>query len=274
MLGLSGEPLSDKIDERLSGVGMIRSEYLCRACKEYITTERCRKFIREYVSNICKIYYPAEVWYRTTEFLSSEINTLKGVDTIINEKHCYLGLRGTRRGLKYPDTFQLELENLAKVAQEYDNLNVLFPFIYDSSELVKAKKLLKKVKFPGKYGIMAEIPATILMLDKFCEQGISNITIGVNDLTSLTLGMERGQYADHSHPSVIKLITLANSIGKKYNIPVSVAGYVTKKLESICVSLEIDSFIVHYNALPEILDISAKHLKYLHFSKELRDKYV
>lgn len=273
-LGLSGEPLTNTIDNRLTGVGMIRSEYLCRIIKEYITTETCQKFVRDYVSNVCKLFYPNEVWYRTTELVVSEINLLKGADEIKVEKDCYLGSRGIRRAMKHLETFTLELENLNEVAKEYDNLNVMFPFIYDPKELEVSIETLNKVKFSGKYGIMAEIPSAILLLDEFAKQGISNITVGVNDLTSLTLGISRGECPDHTHPAVIKLIELANKIGQKFNIPVSVGGYVSIELKSICERIGIDSFVVHYNALPEILKIPKANLEYLHFSTELKDKYV
>ena len=273
-LGLSAEPITNTIDSRLVGVGMIRSEYLCRVCKEYITTKTCQQFVRDYVSNVCKLFYPNEVWYRTTELVVPEINLLKGADDIFEEKHYLLGTRGIRRAMRYIETFTLELENLSAVSKEHDNLNVLFPYIYDPKELEVSLEVLNKVKFSGKYGIMAEIPSTILLLDKFAEQGISNITVGVNDLTSLTLGTFRGEYSDHTHPAVIKLIELANTIGQKFNIPVSVGGYVSLELKCICEKIGIDSLVVHYSALSEVLNIPKAKLEHLQFSKELKDKYV
>lgn len=273
-LGLSAEPISNTISELLTGVGMIRSEYLCRFSKEYITTEKCREYIRNYVSSICKLFYPNEVWYRTTEMLVPEINSLKGADAIFEEKHYLLGSRGIRRGLRFPDTFILELNNLKEIANSYDNLHVLFPYINDPKELELSLNILNKIKFPGKYGIMAEIPSAILILEKFASMGISNITIGVNDLTSLTLGVSRSSYLDHTHPAVLKLIEMANEVGKKFNIPVSVGGYVSKKLDIACQDIGVDSFIVHYKDLPQILAISKTDLEYLKFSNELEDKYV
>lgn len=273
-LGLSAEPITDTIDDRLVGVGMIRSEYLCRAIKEYITTEACQKYVRDYVSRVCKLFHPNEVWYRTTDLVVPEINLLKGADAVFEEKHYLHGSRGVRRAMKYLDTFTSELGNIADIAKDHNNLNILFPYINDPHDLEVIIEILRKVNFPGKYGIMAEIPSTILLLDKFADLGISNITIGVNDLTSLTLGIPRGRESDHTHPAVIKLIDLANSVGKKYNIPVSVGGYVSNKLESICKSIGVDNFIIHYHLLPKIFSIPPESLLYLNYSTNLEDKYI
>ena len=274
LLGLSAEPITNKIDNRLDGVGMIRSEYLCRSCNEYITTNICQKFVREYVDNICKLFYPDEVWYRTTDFLSPEINILKGTDAFLNEKHYLLGLRGIRRAVKYPQTFILEMKNLSIVANQNSNLNVLFPYIGDPNELAVVLKILRKVKFNGKYGIMAEIPSAILLLDKFAEQGISNITVGINDLTSLTLGTNRGENSNHIHPSIIKLLEMAIETGKKFNIPVAVGGHVSINLESICKNIGIDSFIINYNYLSDILNIPHTNLEHMKLYEKLEDKFI
>ena len=250
------------------------TDHLDRACNEYITTDTCRKYIREYVSNVCQLFCSDEVWYRTTELVAAEINSLKGVDNIIIEKEHYLGMRGIRRAIKYPDTFTLELVNLNQISNEYKNLNVLFPFIYDPKELEKSLEILNKVKFNGKYGIMAEIPSTILLLDKFAELGISNITIGVNDLTSLTLGFSRGENSNHTHKAVIKLIEMAVNVGHKYNIPVSLGGYVSNELKSICEEIGLDTFIIHYNALSEILNIPSETLEYSSLHNKLTDRFL
>jgi len=274
LLGLSAEPITNTIDNRLEGVGMIRSEYLCRSCNEYITTLYCQKFVREYIANICKLFYPAEVWYRTTDFLSPEINILKGNDAVITEKHFLLGLRGIRRAVNYPSTFTIEMENLSVVSKQNSNLHVLFPYVSDPKELEEALKILHKVKFNGKYGIMAEIPSTILLLDKFAEQGISNITVGINDLTSLTLGTYRGEYSNNTHSSVIKLLEMAVRTGQRFNIPIALGGHVSLSLETICKNIGMDSFIVNYNYLPDIFDIPQNYLEYLYISEKLKDKFI
>lgn len=271
LLGLHAEPITDKIDSRLTGVGMIRSEYLCRSIEEYFPVKSCCDFVHSYVSNVCDIFSEQEVWYRTAELIVPEVNVLKGADRIIDEKHYILGLRGTRRGVKYQDTFQLELDNISDVAKVKNNLNVLFPYIKDADELEVCLKLLETVGFPNKYGIMAEIPSAIIGIEDFLSLGISNITIGVNDLTTLVLGTYRGSgYHNCTHPSVIKLIEYIVNKAKNKNVQVNVAGNVTSELCSICNDLGVDNFIVNYPLLPEILGIPTDKLPYLNQLKEIK----
>ena len=55
-LGLNCEKVSKKLSSDFAGVGLIRSEYLCRNIEEYVTLKSCRDYIYNYVDNICKIF--------------------------------------------------------------------------------------------------------------------------------------------------------------------------------------------------------------------------
>lgn len=271
LLGLHAEPITDRIDSRLAGVGMIRSEYLCRSIEEYFPLKSCCDFVQTYVSNICDIFSEQDVWYRTAELIVPEVNILKGADHILDEKHYILGLRGTRRGVKFQDTFRLELDNIANIAKLKSNLNVLFPYIKDADELEICLDLLSEVGFPNKYGIMAEIPSAVIGIEDFLSLGISNITIGVNDLTTLVLGTYRGSdYHNCTHPSIIRLIEYIVNKAKNRNVQVNVAGNVTGELCRICEELGVDNFIVNYPLLPEILGVSAEKLPYINQLKEIK----
>ena len=271
LLGLHGEHLEDRIDEQIKGVGMIRSEYLCRKIEEYFTLETCRNSVKSYVSQICEIFTPSEVWYRTSELITPEVNVLRGADYIIEEKYYTLGLRGTRRGLAFPDTFALELSNISKVAKQYSNLNVLFPYIKDAFELEQCIDLLNKFGFKNKFGIMAEIPSAIITIDDFIGLGISNITVGVNDLTTLVLGTYRdSEYHNCTHPAVIRLIEYLVNKASGKNIEVNVAGNVNKELCHICENIGVDNFIVNYPLLPDILGIDNTRLSDIHLLKDIK----
>lgn len=274
LIGLQAEPLTNKVNDIFTGVGMIRSEYLCRIIEEYFPLQSCRDSIYEYVDNICNVFANGDVWYRTAELITPEINVLKGADHVFEEKHYLLGLRGVRRDLKYPDTFLLELDNIAKLSQIHSNLNVLFPYIKDADELEKCLEMLQKVNFLNKYGIMAEIPSTIITLEDYLSLGVSNVTIGVNDLTSLTLGTYRESgYHDCTHPAVIKSIETVIEKVKKYGqkgTVVNVAGTVNKKLSEICEKLGVDNFIINYPLIPEVLGVAPETLPYINLLKEIK----
>lgn len=271
LLALNGEQIHEIPHPQIKGVGMIRSEYICRSREEYITVPSCREYIATYLKRICDMFYPNEVWYRTTEFVVPEVNVLRGCDYSLDEKHYLMGLRGTRRGLKYPEAFQMELDSIARVSQECHNLNVLFPYIKDPKELEQCLKLLDKSKFKGKYGIMAEIPSTIVLIEDFIKLGINNITIGTNDLTSLTLGTYRGsEYHDHTHPAIVELMKKCVHAGVNNNIPVSVAGYLTKDLRLICEDIGVTNLIIHYPELNKILDVPLEHLPYVNLVNDIK----
>lgn len=264
LLGLSGEPLDRIPDPRLQGVGMIRSEYLCRLREEYVTISSCRDFIAQYVSNVCRVFAPYEVWYRTTELVTPEVNVLAGNDKVIEEKHYALGLRGVRRGVLFRETLRLELSNIAGIAEQYANLNVLFPYVADPRELEICLELLDDVGFRGRYGIMAEIPSAILLLDDFIDLGISTVVIGINDLTALTLGTYRGStYHDPRHPAVVKLVKQVIDTGRRRDVAVSLGGYMTSRLHVVCQEVGLDRLIVHYSDLPEVLGIPGTTLPHL-----------
>lgn len=271
LLGLQGERLDNIIDDRLKGVGMIRSEYLCRSIEQYFTLNSCREYVYKYVSNVCDIFHNHEVWYRTSELTVPEVNVLKGVDHIIEEKHYILGLRGVRRGIKFSNTFLLELETISKLSKEKNNLNILFPYIKDSNELKKCIDLLKKVNFNNRFGVMIEIPSAITEIDEFIKLGVSNITIGVNDLTTLMLGSYReSEFHDITHPAIIKTIDYIIRKCKDNNVAVNVAGNVNSKLKDICSDLGIQNFIVNYPLLSDVLNIPKEKLPEINKLNEIK----
>ncbi len=263
-LGLSAEPLDSTLDPRLLGVGLLRSEYLCRQIEEYVTLPTCRNHIGDYLRKVCSVFQPYEVWYRNTDLIVPEVNVLKGADHVFEEKHYINGLRGLRRAIKYPDAFQLELETVAEVAQEFNNLRMLFSFVYDPSEARKGIDYLRRAGYKGECGVMVEVPSAVVLLEEFAALNVSNFTVGVNDLTSLTLGTYRGSdYHDPCHPSILRSIQRAVEVGRKHRIPVSVAGYVTKRLALLCEEIGVDWFIVHYSDLPKVLDVAPAFLPHL-----------
>lgn len=258
-IGLNAERKDIKIDQRLEGVGMIRSEYPCRLIEEYFTLSSCQKYMYNYLDFVCNTYKPFDVWYRNADFIVQEINVLKGVDRYLDESNYMMGLRGVRRGLKYQDTFNTELKIVSTLSQKQKNLNLLFSFIKDPTELEQILKLLNVLGFKNKLGIMVEIPSAIIMLDEFIKLGVSNITIGVNDLTSFVLGADRNsKYHDCNHPAILRLIQYCCDIAHTHGIEVSVGGILNKELIENCDKIGVNWMVVNYSQLPELLDIPAE----------------
>jgi len=246
------------------GVGMIRGEYLVKKYGMYVTKPKMQSIIRNYIIAAAEYFEPYDVWYRTIELPTHSINELEGVDHKIEEKTPMEGLRGVRRCLKYPKTFIKELRIASDLSQRYQNVHILFPFLYDVSELEKIKCALKKIGYKNKIGIMTEIPSTILCLDKFCKNGVDNITIGLNDLTEFTLGSDRFlDIYNRNHPAVRKLISMARDMGKDYSIETVLGGDIDKKTFMYAKSLRFDAITLFSKDIKIIKNLDVPNVKLL-----------
>nr|MBA4405256.1 hypothetical protein [Nanoarchaeum sp.] len=250
-LGLGGEKISDRVSPIFTGVAMIRGEYLCKQKRQYITVPEFQKYVYDYISNIAQVFAPDDVWYRTIELTTEGINRLEGLDYALDERQPDFGLRGIRRGLRYPETFLKELGLISELSKKYRNVHLLIPFVHDIGELQAIERLLKKVDYRNKVGIMAEIPSTILCLEDFCEWGIDNITVGINDLTTFTLGTSRNSdIYNKTHPAVIKLMKRAVEIGRKYGVETGLAGYLNQEIHDIAKEMRFNFLAVFYHEIP------------------------
>ncbi len=252
-LGLSAEEIADPMSDTFDGVGLLRGEYLCRKIDMYIPRAECRDFIRGYLRRICTLFAPRPVWYRTTEMETAEVNVLEGADEIIEEKTTMLGCRGVRRGMRLRDTFVQELTLVAEVAAEHDNLHLMIPFVSEVEELVFTRDTLRGLGFRNQLGMMAEIPAAVLCLEDFLAAGAQSITLGMNDLSSLTTGAQRNPELHATHPGVRKLVEMAREKTRAAGVPLSMAGYLTPALLEMARACECDFAVLHYSKLGEVL---------------------
>lgn len=252
-LGINAENITKDLAKEFAGVGLIRSEYLCRNINEYVTTEKCKEYITDYLVNICDVFKEKEVWYRFTDLTGNEIATLNGADDILIEKWHFLGTKGVRRHLIYTETFKQECLIIKKVYENHKNLGVIIPYIKDIDEYTKIYSIIRNIGYEGKIGIMAEIPSILIELNEFIKKGVDNITIGLNDLTSLLLGTYRETiYHNKIHPAVIKLVKYMQNICNLHKIPLSVAGYLKREEINFYKKLGLDRIIVNYANLPEL----------------------
>ena len=225
-VSFSGEKPHSEFAKVFDGVGLLRGEYYIRKNQMWISEPEMQRIAGEYIDNVATIFNNKTVWYRTIDMPTNWINKLKGCDHKVDEQiDTATGLRGIRRSLAFPETFLIELKMIARLSERHTNLNILFPFIHDVSELKKAKEYLKMTTFNGKVGIMAEIPSTVLCLEKFLETGIDTVVVGLNDLTGTTLASRRDlALYNNSHPAVVTLLKIAVEKAKSYGVEITVAG--------------------------------------------------
>jgi len=175
------------------------------------------------IGTIAAAFYPKPVIVRLSDFKSNEYARLVGGAPFeAKEENPMLGLRGAARYTHptYEEAFVLECRALAKVRGEMglDNVKVMVPFCRRVEEGERALEAMAKHGLTrGKDGlevyVMCEIPNNVIRIDEFCRI-FDGISIGSNDLTQLTLGVDRDSALvafdfDERDPGVLEMMRLA-----------------------------------------------------------------
>ncbi len=160
----------------------------------------CVDKLAEGIAFITSAFSPNDVIVRLSDFKTNEYATLIGGEAYEpKEENPMLGWRGASRYYdeKYKPGFKLECEAIKKVRNEWGikNLIVMVPFCRTVEEGKKVIKVMKEFGLErGKDGlkvyVMCEIPANVILAKEFCEI-FDGFSIGSNDLTQLTLGVDR-----------------------------------------------------------------------------------
>lgn len=189
------------------GIGLMREEFIWTTfihehpmhLIETHQADRVVNVLADAFRKVAQAMAPRPVILRFSDFKSSEYRDLKGGDKFEpNEPSSLLGWRGASRYYdpKYIEAFRLELRALKKTREEYGfhNLHVMIPFCRTVEEAAKVTVLMAEEglhRGPDfKVWLMAEIPANIILADKF-NKYVDGYSIGSNDLTMLVLGCDR-----------------------------------------------------------------------------------
>lgn len=240
-----GEPeLAKEISKRnVDGIGLLRAEFMIANIgvhpKRMIQEGRQKEYIERLASGMaefCKSFNPRPVIYRATDFKTNEYRYLKwGKLYEPEEANPLLGFRGALRYINSADVFNMELEAIKMIRNKFNlkNLWLMIPFCRSPEELIKVKKLVTDaglLRSPSfKLFMMAEIPTNVIMIDKFIDVGIDGISIGSNDLTMLTLGLDRdnGEIAkdfNELDPSVLWSLKRLVTKSKERGIMAGICG--------------------------------------------------
>jgi pyruvate,water dikinase len=190
------------------------------------------------VAKIAAAFYPNKVIVRFSDFKSNEyFNLLGGNHFEPQEENPMIGWRGASRyySKEYKEAFGLECIAIKKAREEMglDNVVVMVPFCRTVGELVKLQEVMKEYGLVrGEKGLelflMAEIPSNVLMADEFAKH-IDGFSIGSNDLTQLTLGLDRdsslvAHLYDERNAAVKKMISMLIESARKNKVKVGICG--------------------------------------------------
>ncbi|MEA2322104.1 MAG: multiphosphoryl transfer protein, partial [Solirubrobacteraceae bacterium] len=132
------------------------------------------------------------------------------------EENPFLGRRGIRLALAFPDVLRTQLRAIVRVAAEHDGVKVMFPMIAALHEVHAARAMLDEVRAelgldpPLEVGVMVEVPAVAVAAERFARD-VDFFSIGTNDLAQYTVAAERGnehvaQLAAGPVPAVLRLV--------------------------------------------------------------------
>ena len=190
------------------------------------------------IAKIAAAFYPQKVIVRFSDFKSNEYrNLLGGQHFEPVEENPMIGWRGASRyySKAYRPAFALECRAIRKVREEMglENLVVMIPFCRTVPELLKVKAVMEESGLvQGAKGLevylMAEIPSNILLAEEFAQH-IDGFSIGSNDLTQLTLGLDRdstlvAHLYDERNEAVKTLLRMLIRTAKKCKVKVGICG--------------------------------------------------
>jgi pyruvate, water dikinase len=194
--------------------------------------------IAEGVATIAAAFYPNPVIVRLSDFKSNEYKKLIAGDIYEpDEENPMIGFRGAARYIseEFQECFALECEAMKKVrnVMGLTNVQLMIPFVRMVSEATNVIQLmsqlgLKRGENKLKIIMMCEVPSNAIIADEFMQH-FDGFSIGSNDLTQLTLGMDRdsGILADgfdERNPAVTKLIEMAILSAKKSKKYIGICG--------------------------------------------------
>lgn len=194
--------------------------------------------LAEGIGRIGAAFYPKQVIVRMSDFKSNEYaNLLGGKYFEPQEENPMIGWRGASRYYDpgYREGFALECEAIRKVRNEFGltNIVVMIPFCRTPKEAELVIQEMKKNKLErGENGLvvygMCEIPSNVLLAEEFLEI-FDGFSIGSNDLTQLTLGLDRDSSLvagifDERSPAVKKLISQVIRVAREKGKYIGICG--------------------------------------------------
>jgi len=293
-----------------SGVGLAREEFIInsyikvhpRALMEYDTLknralkrrideitsgyeDKSQFFVdklAEGVGMIAAAFYPNDVIVRMSDFKSNEYSNLVGGNLYEPiEDNPMIGFRGASRYYhpKYVKAFGLECKAMKKVrdVMGLSNVKLMIPFCRTVDE---GKKVLKEMQ---KYGlkrgvnhlevyVMCEIPSNVILADEFSKI-FDGFSIGSNDLTQLTLGLDRdselvASIYDERNMAVKMMIATVIQKAKKNKRKIGICGQAPSdypEFAKFLVECGIDSISLNPDTVVKTMVAISKHEKKLKF---------
>ncbi len=249
-----------------SGVGLAREEFIInnyikvhpmallrhKTLNDPELTKKITEIIRGYeneetffveqlsygIAKIASAFYPNKVIVRFSDFKTNEYkNMLGGHYFEPDEENPMIGWRGASRyyNKDYKEAYGLECKAIKLVREKMglNNVVVMLPFTRTVEECLKVQEVMAEYGLKrGENGLelylMAEVPSNVILANEFAKH-IDGFSIGSNDLTQLTLGLDRDSSLvaylyDERNPAVKEMIRMLIKAAKANNVKVGICG--------------------------------------------------
>jgi len=192
----------------------------------------------EGISTLAAAFSPEKVIVRMSDFKSNEYANLIGGHLYEpEEENPMLGFRGASRYIseEFRACFELECQAIKQVREQMGlvNVEIMIPFVRTVDEAAQVIQLLEENDLKrGENGLrvimMCELPSNALSAEEFLEY-FDGFSIGSNDLTQLTLGLDRdsaiiAHLFDERNPAIKKLLSMAIQACRKANKYIGICG--------------------------------------------------
>jgi len=272
-MNLAEPELAVEMSQRnVDGVGLLRAEFIMAEIGKhplkFIKEGKKKEFINQLADGLEKFaeaFYPRPVVYRFNDFKSNEYaNLIGGKEFETEEPNPMIGYRGVSRYLAEPEVFEMEVEAIKKVRNKKNlkNLWVMMPFVRTVEQFREVKKLLSAagLRRSGlfKFWMMVEIPSNVILLDEFLDEGIDGVSIGTNDLTMLTLGVDRDneKVADaysEMNPAVLRSLEKIVTTCRKRKVTCSVCGQAPSVFPEL-VEMLVEWGVTSVSVSPDVIE--------------------
>jgi pyruvate,water dikinase len=260
-------PMALAHPERISD-GDVRAEVIAASAGFEQPADFFVTRLAEGISAIAAAFYPKPVVIRLSDFKVNEYRALVGGDDFeLEEENPMIGFRGASRygHPAYRDGFALECRALKRVRDDMGltNVKVMVPFCRRVAEAEKVLSIMAEEGLVrGDNGlevyVMCEIPNNVILIDEFSKH-FDGFSIGSNDLTQLTLGVDRDSEIvafdfDERDPGVMKMLEMAVTGAKRNGRYVGICGQAPSDYPEVAeflVRLGIDSLSLNPDSVLE-----------------------